>query len=157
MARKKRADRAPGCEAVCAQKKSPTRKAAAKPSARKKLEERAREHYPGRRGRSSASPSAIIVISRISEWMACAPMPITATSARPDQPPRSARRTPSPIGPCICTKFPSGTITTSSSMVYAPKGWVKSYIEGVGDTLMQQGSALHPAAVHLRHRPGLFR
>ena len=146
MAKQKPTSRA--ASRTAAQKKSPARKvavkkAAAKSTARKKLKAKGRAAAPpSARGRNSASPSAIIA-RRISSPTACAPTRSTATSALPDATGGLAQahviRLIGPCNPAEVSKLHFHDV--EFQMVYVLKGWVKTYMEGQGETLMKEGSA----------------
>ena len=148
MAKKKATSRAAAKTAV--KKKWSGHKTAAKSSARKTIKSKARgvsgaqsaKPAKRRRGRSSASPSAITA-KRISRPTACAPTRTTATSA--SRTPRHGLaqahviRLIGPCNPAEVSKLHFHDV--EFQMVYVLKGWVKTYMEGQGETLMKEGSA----------------
>ena len=125
-----------------AQQKSPTRKAAAKPSARKKLKSARASAAPG-----PARPKQRVAVShhRDEDFKADGLRTyahyrdlgiVDATSGL------ARAHVIRLIGPCHPEEVAKLHYhDVEFQMVYVLKGWVKSYIEGVGETLMQQGSA----------------
>ena len=163
MAKKKPTSRA--AAKTAALKKSPARKTAAKTvtksSARKPIKAKARARRsakPSARARNSASPSAITA-KRISRPTACAPTRNTATSALPMRRHGLAQahviRLIGPCNPAEVSKLHFHDV--EFQMVYVLKGWVKTYMEGQGETLMKEGSCLDPAAADQASDHGLFR
>ena len=145
-------------------KQKPTSRAAAKTAAQKKSPPRESRRQQDRRqihiaqgssprraprarrkaarARNSASPSAIIA-TRISRPTACAPTRIIATSASPAASHGLAQahviRLIGPCNPAEVSKLHFHDV--EFQMVYVLKGWVKTYMEGQGETLMKEGSA----------------
>jgi hypothetical protein len=131
-----------------AQKKSPARKSAAsksaaKPSARKKLKAKGRAPAPIKRGR----PKQRIAISHHREEDFKADGLRTYAKYRDlgfaDATHGLAHaqviRLIGPCNPAEVSKLHFHDL--DFQMVYVLKGWVKTYMEGQGETLMQQGSA----------------
>jgi mannose-6-phosphate isomerase-like protein (cupin superfamily) len=125
-----------------AQQKSPTRKAAAKPSARKKLKSARASTVPG-----PARPKQRVAVSHhrdedfkadglrtYAHYRDLGIVDATSGLAR-----AHVIRLIGPCNPEEVAKLHYHDV--EFQMVYVLKGWVKSYIEGVGETLMQQGSA----------------
>jgi mannose-6-phosphate isomerase-like protein (cupin superfamily) len=125
-----------------AQQKSPTRKAAAKPSARKKLKSARASAAPG-----PARPKQRVAVSHhrdedfkadglrtYAHYRDLGIVDATSGLAR-----AHVIRLIGPCNPEEVAKLHYHDV--EFQMVYVLKGWVKSYIEGVGETLMQQGSA----------------
>jgi hypothetical protein len=126
-----------------AQKKSPARKAAAKSSARKKI---------GSRGRAAASvkparPKQRIAVSHHREedfkadgLRAYAQYRDLGIAAATDGLARAhVIRLIGPCNPEEVSKLHFHDV--DFQMVYVLKGWVKTFMEGQGETMMQQGSA----------------
>jgi hypothetical protein len=149
MARKKPTTRAAARSAQ--QKKSPARKSAAKiasktaakPSARKKLKAKGRTAVPAKRAR----PKQRIAIShhREEDFKADG---LRAYAHYRDLGIAEASRGLARahvirlIGPCNPEEVSKLHFhDVEFQMVYVLKGWVKTYMEGQGETLMQQGSA----------------
>jgi hypothetical protein len=126
-----------------AQKKSPARKSAAKPSARKKLKAKGRASAPAKRAR----PKQRIAISHHREEDFKADGLRTYAKYRDlgfaDATHGLAHaqviRLIGPCNPAEVSKLHFHDL--DFQMVYVLKGWVKTYMEGQGETLMQQGSA----------------
>jgi hypothetical protein len=145
MARKKPTSRAAGRNA--AQKKSPPRKAAAKttakPSARKKLKAKARAVPVAKRAR----PKQRIAISHhrdedfkadgLRAYAQYRDLGIAAASQGVAQ--AHVIRLIGPCNPAEVSKLHYHDV--EFQMVYVLKGWIKTYLEGQGETLMKQGSA----------------
>ena len=125
-----------------AQQKSPTRKAAAKPSARKKLKSARTSTAPG-----PARPKQRVAVSHhrdedfkpdglraYAHYRDLGIVDATSGLAR-----AHVIRLIGPCNPEEVSKLHYHDV--EFQMVYVLKGWVKSYIEGVGETMMQQGSA----------------
>ena len=125
-----------------AQQKSPTRKAAAKPSARKKLKSARASTAPG-----PARPKQRVAVSHhrdedfkpdglraYAHYRDLGIVDATSGLAR-----AHVIRLIGPCNPEEVSKLHYHDV--EFQMVYVLKGWVKSYIEGVGETMMQQGSA----------------
>jgi hypothetical protein len=151
MARKKPTSRA--ARRSAAQKKSPSRKAAvsrtatrktaAKPTARKKLKSKARTPAPARRAR----PKQRIAISHHREedfktdglraYAHYRDLGVASASGGLAQ--AHVIRLIGPCNPAEVSKLHFHDV--DFQMVYVLKGWVKTYMEGQGETLMKQGSA----------------
>ena len=80
--------------------------------------------------------------------MACVPMRNTAISALPRPATAWRRRTSIRlIGPCNPAEVSKLHFhDVEFQMVYVLKGWVKTYMEGQGETLMKEGQRMDPAA-----------
>jgi len=138
---KKPASRAAGKGA--AQKKSPARKAAAKSSARKKIESRGRAAAPVKQARRKQR----IAISHQREedfkadglraYAQYRDLGIAAATGGLAQ--AHVIRLIGPCNPEEVSKLHFHDV--DFQMVYVLKGWVKTYMEGQGETMMQQGSA----------------
>lgn len=125
------------------QKKSPARKAAAKSTARKKLEAKARAAPPAKRAR----PRQRIAVSHHREedfradglrtYAKYRDLGFAAASRGLAQ--AHVIRLIGPCNPAEVSKLHFHDV--DFQMVYVLKGWVKTYMEGQGETLMQQGSA----------------
>ena len=145
MARKKPKSRA--AAKTAAQKKSPARKTAkktaAKSSARKKLKSKARVQTPAKRAR----PKQRIAISHHREedfkadglrtYAHYRDLGIAKASQGLAQ--AHVIRLIGPCNPAEVSKLHFHDV--EFQMVYVLKGWVKTYMEGQGETLMKQGSA----------------
>jgi hypothetical protein len=146
MARKKPKSRA--AAKTAAQKKSPARKrgaskTAAKPSARKKLKSKARAVPATKRAR----PKQRIAISHHREedfkadglrtYAKYRDLGIAGASHGLAQ--AHVIRLIGPCNPAEVSKLHFHDV--DFQMVYVLKGWIKTYMEGQGETLMQQGSA----------------
>jgi hypothetical protein len=147
MARKKPTSRA--ARRSAAQKKSPSRKAAAsktaaKPTARKKLKSKARAApTPAKRAR----PKQRIAISHHREedfkadglrsYAHYRDLGVAKASQGLAQ--AHVIRLIGPCNPAEVSKLHFHDV--EFQMVYVLKGWVKTYMEGQGETLMHQGSA----------------
>jgi len=126
-----------------AQKKSPARKAAAKSTARKKIKSRERASVPVKRAR----PKQRIAISHHREEDFKADGLRTYAKYRDlgivEASNGLARahviRLIGPCNPEEVSKLHFHDV--DFQMVYVLKGWVKTYMEGQGETMMQQGSA----------------
>ncbi len=126
-----------------AQKKSPARKAAAKSTARKKIKSRERASVPVKRAR----PKQRIAISHHREEDFKADGLRTYAKYRDlgivEASNGLARahviRLIGPCNPEEVSKLHFHDV--DFQMVYVLKGWVKTYMEGQGETLMKQGSA----------------
>jgi mannose-6-phosphate isomerase-like protein (cupin superfamily) len=123
-------------------KKNPTARAAAKPSARKKLKSARASTAPG-----PARPKQRVAVSHhrdedfkadglrtYAHYRDLGIVDATSGLAR-----AHVIRLIGPCNPEEVAKLHYHDV--EFQMVYVLKGWVKSYIEGVGETLMQQGSA----------------
>ena len=149
MARKKPTSRAASRSA--AQKKSPARKAAsktagksaAKSSARKKLKSKARAVPAAKRNR----PKQRIAISHYRDedfkadglraYAQYRDLGVAAASSGLAQ--AHVIRLIGPCNPAEVSKLHFHDVELQ--MVYVLKGWIKTYMEGQGETLMQAGSA----------------
>jgi hypothetical protein len=128
---------------TAAQKKSPPRKAAAKSTARKSLKGRGRAPAPVKRAR----PKQRIAISHYRDedfkadglraYAHYRDLGIADASHGLAQ--AHVIRLIGPCNPAEVSKLHFHDI--DFQMVYVLKGWVKTYMEGQGETLMQQGSA----------------
>ena len=128
---------------TAAQKKSPARKAAAESTARKKLKGKGRAAAPTKRAR----PKQRIAISHHREedfkadglraYAHYRDLGIAEASHGLAQ--AHVIRLIGPCNPAEVSKLHFHDI--DFQMVYVLKGWVKTYMEGQGETLMQQGSA----------------
>jgi hypothetical protein len=131
-----------------AQKKSPARKSAAsksaaKPSARKKLKAKGRAPAPAKRAR----PKQRIAISHHREedfkadglrtYAKYRDLGFAAATHGLAQ--AHVIRLIGPCNPAEVSKLHFHDL--DFQMVYVLKGWVKTYMEGQGETVMQQGSA----------------
>src|ERR1700742_487502 len=128
---------------TAAQKKSPGRKGAAKSTARKKLKSKGRAAPPAKRTR----PKQRIAIShyRDEDFKADG---LRAYAHYRDLGVAEASRGLAQahvvrlIGPCNPAEVSKLHFhDVEFQMVYVLKGWVKTYMEGQGETLMKQGSA----------------
>jgi hypothetical protein len=141
MARKKPKSRV--AAKTAAQKKSPARKTVAKSSARKKLKSKARAQTPIKRAR----PKQRIAISHHREedfkadglrtYAQYRDLGIAKASQGLAQ--AHVIRLIGPCNPAEVSKLHFHDV--EFQMVYVLKGWVKTYMEGQGETLMKQGSA----------------
>jgi hypothetical protein len=128
---------------TAAQKKSPARKATAKSSARKSLKSKGRTPAPPKRAR----PKQRIAISHHREedfkadglraYAHYRDLGIAEASQGLAQ--AHVIRLIGPCNPAEVSKLHFHDV--DFQMVYVLKGWVKTYMEGQGETLMQQGSA----------------
>jgi hypothetical protein len=128
---------------TAAQKKSPARKAAAESTTRKKLKGKGRAAAPTKRAR----PKQRIAISHHREedfkadglraYAHYRDLGIAEASHGLAQ--AHVIRLIGPCNPAEVSKLHFHDI--DFQMVYVLKGWVKTYMEGQGETLMQQGSA----------------
>jgi hypothetical protein len=126
-----------------AQKKSPARKAAAKSTARKKLKSKGRAAPPAKRAR----PKQRIAISHYRDedfkadglrvYAQYRDLGIAAASNGLAQ--AHVIRLIGPCNPAEVSKLHFHDV--DFQMVYVLKGWVKTYLEGQGETLMKEGSA----------------
>ena len=143
---KKKPTRKPASRAAAktaAQKKSPARKAAAKSTARRKLKSKARAAAPAKRAR----PKQRIAISHHREedfkadglraYAHYRDLGIAEASHGLAQ--AHVIRLIGPCNPAEVSKLHFHDV--EFQMVYVIKGWVKTYMEGQGETLMKQGSA----------------
>jgi hypothetical protein len=128
---------------TAAQKKSPARKAAAKSSARKKLKSKGRAALSAKRAR----PKQRIAISHHREEDFKADglrayahyRDLGVADASHGLAQAHVIRLIGPCNPAEVSKLHFHDV--DFQMVYVLKGWVKTYMEGQGETLMQQGSA----------------
>jgi len=128
---------------TAAQKKSPARKAAAKSTARKKLKSKGRAAPPAKRAR----PKQRIAISHYRDedfkadglrtYAHYRDLGVAAASHGLAQ--AHVIRLIGPCNPAEVSKLHFHDV--DFQMVYVLKGWVKTYMEGQGETLMRQGSA----------------
>jgi hypothetical protein len=146
MAKKKPTKNKPAARAAAktaAQKKSPARKAAAKSTARKKLKSKGRAALPAKRAR----PKQRIAISHHREEDFKADglrayahyRDLGIADASHGLARAHVIRLIGPCNPAEVSKLHFHDV--DFQMVYVLKGWVKTYMEGQGETLMQQGSA----------------
>ena len=141
MAKQKPTSRA--AAKTAAQKKSPPRRTAAKSTARKKLKTKARGAPPAKRAR----PKQSIAISHYRDedfkadglrtYAQYRDLGIADASHGLAQ--AHVIRLIGPCNPAEVSKLHFHDV--EFQMVYVLKGWVKTYIEGQGETLMKQGSA----------------
>ena len=128
---------------AAAQKKSPARKAAAKSTARKKLTSKGRAAAPAKRAR----PKQRIAISHHREEDFKADGLRTYAQYRDLGIAEASRglaqahviRLIGPCNPAEVSKLHYHDV--EFQMVYVLKGWIKTYMEGHGETLMKEGSA----------------
>jgi hypothetical protein len=143
---KKKPNKKPTARAAAktaAQKKSPARKAAAKSTARKKLKSKGRAAAPVKRTR----PKQRIAIShhRDEDFKAdglrayAHYRDLGVADASHGLAQAHVIRLIGPCNPAEVSKLHFHDV--DFQMVYVLKGWVKTYMEGQGETLMQQGSA----------------
>ena len=126
-----------------AQKKSPTRKAAAKSTARRKLKSRGRVAAPEKKAR----PKQRVAIShhcdedfKADGLRAYAKYRDLGIADATDGLARAhVIRLMGPCNPEEVSKLHYHDV--EFQMVYVLKGWVKTYMDGVGETLMKEGSA----------------
>jgi hypothetical protein len=128
---------------TAAQKKSPARKTVAKSTARKQLKSKGRAAPPAKRAR----PKQRIAISHHREedfkadglraYAHYRDLGIAEASRGLAQ--AHVIRLIGPCNPAEVSKLHFHDV--DFQMVYVLKGWVKTYLEGQGETLMQQGSA----------------
>ena len=143
MATKKKKPASRAAAKTATQKKSPDRKAAAKSVARKKIKSRGPAPAPAKRAR----PKQRIAVSHHREEDFKADGLRTYAKYRDlgiaDASNGLARahviRLIGPCNPAEVSKLHFHDI--EFQMVYVLKGWVKTYMEGQGETLMQEGSA----------------
>jgi hypothetical protein len=141
MAKQKPTSRA--AAKTAAQKKSPPRRTAAKSTARKKLKTKARGAPAAKRAR----PKQSIAISHYRDedfkadglrtYAQYRDLGIADASHGLAQ--AHVIRLIGPCNPAEVSKLHFHDV--EFQMVYVLKGWVKTYIEGQGETLMKQGSA----------------
>jgi hypothetical protein len=126
-----------------AQKKSPSRKVAAKPTARRQLKSKGRAAAPVKRAR----PKQRVAISHYRDEDFKADGLRTYAKYRDlgvaDASAGVARahviRLIGPCEPDVVSKLHFHDV--DFQMVYVLKGWVKTYLEGVGETTFQTGSS----------------
>jgi mannose-6-phosphate isomerase-like protein (cupin superfamily) len=143
MATKKKKPASRAAAKTATQKKSPDRKAAAKSVARKKIKSRGRAPAPAKRAR----PKQRVAVSHHREEDFKADGLRTYAKYRDlgiaDASNGLARahviRLTGPCNPAEVSKLHFHDV--EFQMVYVLKGWVKTYMEGQGETLMQEGSA----------------
>ncbi len=143
MATKKKKPASRAAAKTATQKKSPDRKAAAKSVARKKIKSRGRAPAPAKRAR----PKQRVAVSHHREEDFKADGLRTYAKYRDlgiaDASNGLARahviRLIGPCNPAEVSKLHFHDI--EFQMVYVLRGWVKTYMEGQGETLMQEGSA----------------
>ena len=143
MATKKKKPASRAAAKTGAQKKSPGRKAAAKPVARKKIKSRGRAPAPAKRAR----PRQRVAVSHHREEDFKSDGLRTYAKYRDlgiaDASNGLARahviRLVGPCNPAEVSKLHFHDV--EFQMVYVLKGWVKTYMEGQGETLMNEGSA----------------
>ena len=143
MATKKKKPASRAAAKTATQKKSPDRKAAAKSVARKKIKSRGPAPAPAKRAR----PKQRIAVSHHREEDFKADGLRTYAKYRDlgiaDASNGLARahviRLIGPCNPAEVSKLHFHDI--EFQMVYVLKGWVKTYMEGQGETLMREGSA----------------
>jgi hypothetical protein len=145
MAKKKPTKKptAPAAARTAAQKKSPGRKGAAKSTARKTLKSKGRAAPPAKRTR----PKQRIAISHYRDedfkadglrtYAHYRDLGVAAASQGLAQ--AHVIRLIGPCNPAEVSKLHFHDV--DFQMVYVLKGWVKTYMEGQGETLMKQGSA----------------
>ncbi len=128
---------------TAARKKSPTRKAAAKSSARKPIKGKGRTPAPAK----GARPKQRIAVSHYRDedfkadglraYAHYRDLGVAAASHGLAQ--AHVIRLIGPCNPDQVSKLHFHHV--DFQMVYVLKGWVKTYMEGQGETLMQQGSS----------------
>jgi mannose-6-phosphate isomerase-like protein (cupin superfamily) len=132
---------------AAARKKSPVRKAAAKSTARKALKSKGRTSKAGAVSATPKRPRQRIAISHhrdedfkadgLRAYAQYRDLGIAEASQGLAQ--AHVIRLIGPCNPAEVSKLHFHHI--DFQMVYVLKGWVKTYLEGQGETLMQQGSA----------------
>ena len=143
MAKKKKKPASRTAAKTAAQKKSPARKAAAKSSARKKLKAKGRATTPVKRAR----PKQRIAIShhRDEDFKAdglrayAQYRDLGVAEASQGLARAHVIRLVGPCDPDEVSKLHFHDV--DFQMVYVLKGWVKTYMEGQGETLMKEGSS----------------
>jgi hypothetical protein len=143
MAKKKKTAASRTAAKTAAQKKSPARKAAAKSSARKKLKSKARAPAPAKRAR----PKQRIAIShhRDEDFKAdglrayAKYRDLGVAEASQGLARAHVIRLIGPCDPAEVSKLHFHDV--DFQMVYVLKGWVKTYLEGQGETLMKEGTS----------------
>jgi mannose-6-phosphate isomerase-like protein (cupin superfamily) len=142
MAKQKPTSRA--AARTAAQKKSPARKTAAKSTSRKQIKSKGRAPSPAK---ARARPKQRIAISHYRDedfkadglrtYAHYRDLGIAAASHGLAQ--AHVIRLIGPCNPAEVSKLHFHDV--EFQMVYVLKGWVKTYMEGQGETLMKQGSA----------------
>jgi hypothetical protein len=125
------------------QKKSPSRKVAAKPTARRQLKSKGRASAPVKRAR----PKQRVAISHYRDEDFKADGPRTYAKYRDLGVAEASAGVARAhvirlIGPCepeVVSKLHFHDV--DFQMVYVLKGWVKTYLEGVGETTFNEGSS----------------
>ena len=143
MAKKKKKPASRTAAKTAAQKKSPARKAAAKSSARKKLKSKARAPAPAKRAR----PKQRIAIShhRDEDFKAdglrayAKYRDLGVAEASQGLARAHVIRLIGPCDPAEVSKLHFHDV--DFQMVYVLRGWVKTYLEGQGETLMKEGTS----------------
>jgi mannose-6-phosphate isomerase-like protein (cupin superfamily) len=143
MATKKKKPASRTAAKAAAQKKSPARKAAAKSSARKKVKSSGRAQAPAKRAR----PKQRIAIShhRDEDFKAdglrayAKYRDLGVAEASQGLARAHVIRLVGPCDPDEVSKLHFHDV--DFQMVYVLKGWVKTYMEGQGETLMKEGSS----------------
>ena len=143
MAKKKKTAASRTAAKTAAQKKSPARKAAAKSSARKKLKSKARAPAPAKRAR----PKQRIAIShhRDEDFKAdglrayAKYRDLGVAEASQGLARAHVIRLIGPCDPAEVSKLHFHDV--DFQMVYVLRGWVKTYLEGQGETLMKEGTS----------------
>ena len=143
MATKKKKPASRAAAKTATQKKSPDRKAAAKSVARKKIKSRGPAPAPAKRAR----PKQRVAVSHHREedfkadglrtYAKYRDLGIADATGGLAQ--AHVIRLIGPCNPAEVSKLHYHDV--EFQMVYVLKGWVKTYMEGQGETLMQQGSA----------------
>jgi len=143
MARKKKKPASRAAAKTGAQKKSPARKAAAKSSARKKVKSSGRAQAPAKRVR----PKQRIAVSHYRDedfktdgLRAYAKYrDLGVAEASQGLARAHVIRLIGPCDPAEVSKLHFHDV--DFQMVYVLKGWVKTYMEGQGETLMTEGTS----------------
>ena len=141
MAKQKPTSRA--ASRTAAQKKSPARKPAAKSTARKPIKSKARTPAPAKRAR--AKQRIAISHYRDEDFKAdglrayAHYRDLGVAEASQGLARAHVIRLIGPCNPAEVSKLHFHDV--EFQMVYVLKGWVKTYIEGQGETLMKQGSS----------------
>ena len=143
MAKKKKKQASRTAAKTAAQKKSPARKAAAKSSARKKVKSSGRAQAPAKRVR----PKQRIAVShyRDEDFKAdglrayAQYRDLGVAEASQGLARAHVIRLIGPCDPAEVSKLHFHDV--DFQMVYVLKGWVKTYMEGQGETLMTEGTS----------------
>jgi hypothetical protein len=143
MARKKKKPASRAAAKTAAQRKSPARKAAAKSSARKKVKSSGRAQAPAKRVR----PKQRIAVSHYRDedfktdgLRAYAKYrDLGVAEASQGLARAHVIRLIGPCDPAEVSKLHFHDV--DFQMVYVLKGWVKTYMEGQGETLMTEGTS----------------